>query len=787
MSPHTFSIVEPQEATAIDLLTAEDSPTLAPQSPPRENMEVDSRPTSTQHANHYHEPSIQHQPLQYVDANKQTLPPPSSVRSPLGSTQLNSIPQKVPISSIPPSPPAVKPTVEIQHAVPPLSRETTVGGVLLLREPPVNTSQPRSSRDLHHAISNQYPRSPREIGLDAIERLQTQISQNSGALAAHTRDIRRGEESFQQLEETLRREFQGQIIRQNGDIRRVDEAIARLHLEIQSIHQMMEGLTRELHATRVEQQSRGSTVPPVQTINVQDSALELMAQQIAIMSQKVNEVDTLKITIEIMKNKIQRLEEGTNIAPFKLTPVTAHGSYSTHDATAHHPTDGAMVHLTPSESARPQPYTSFETPSSIITSELSQRPVPVPTQGSGWTSVNTGIKRVHQNSVDSTRDTNVNTTGSPKRQRLGTAEPHAPYAASPDHVEPREVEPSSQGRSHTLASQHHVADSALASQSQYSAYPRFGTQDGLSNDSWRTESQHIAEHRPRGRPRGAGAGSRGGRGRKSMPAQIHTHGTPEWEKDDWQGVLESQASPDGYYNNIAHSSRGISHRGSGGGGRGGHSSSDRAVSLGLPGFSSSMSVGSPGDPYAHTKKTRTKPIRNADGVLIRKDGRPDMRSQSSAANLRKVHARKDGDPIQSPSGFTPTNLQHSVSADARDTLSPSGGATEMEEESSVHKKHSMIMGKMFPSGVDESRKQHDYTRQVFADDGELAVQPRAQGHLATIGRSSHHIKTEHKEQDLQDEDIDMDRTEDHADDEAQTPDEQSDHYVRNYNEEQAPE
>jgi hypothetical protein len=26
------------------------------------------------------------------------------------------------------------------------------------------------------------------------------------------------------------------------------------------------------------------------------------------------------------------------------------------------------------------------------------------------------------------------------------------------------------------------------------------------------------------------------------------------------------------------------------------------------------------------KKTRTKPIRNSEGVLIRKDGRPDMRS-----------------------------------------------------------------------------------------------------------------------------------------------------------------
>lgn len=43
------------------------------------------------------------------------------------------------------------------------------------------------------------------------------------------------------------------------------------------------------------------------------------------------------------------------------------------------------------------------------------------------------------------------------------------------------------------------------------------------------------------------------------------------------------------------------------------------------------------------KKTRTKPIRNAEGILIRKDGRPDMRSVSSANNLRKVHAKKEAE------------------------------------------------------------------------------------------------------------------------------------------------
>jgi len=44
-----------------------------------------------------------------------------------------------------------------------------------------------------------------------------------------------------------------------------------------------------------------------------------------------------------------------------------------------------------------------------------------------------------------------------------------------------------------------------------------------------------------------------------------------------------------------------------------------------------------------SRRTRARPIRNAEGILIRKDGRPDMRSISSAHNLRKVHAKKEAE------------------------------------------------------------------------------------------------------------------------------------------------
>jgi hypothetical protein len=46
------------------------------------------------------------------------------------------------------------------------------------------------------------------------------------------------------------------------------------------------------------------------------------------------------------------------------------------------------------------------------------------------------------------------------------------------------------------------------------------------------------------------------------------------------------------------------------------------------------------------KTTRTKSICNSDGVLICKDGRPDMRSVSSANNLRKPHRKNEKDSTQ---------------------------------------------------------------------------------------------------------------------------------------------
>ncbi|KAH7086915.1 hypothetical protein FB567DRAFT_526553 [Paraphoma chrysanthemicola] len=745
-------------------------------------MEIDSRPPLSQH------------PGLHMHA-RQSLPPPLSMRSPTTLPPMQSVPPKSSGNQMTSDSPAVRPLHEPPYSTQPSPRESSIPSASRRDFPPGVLGRLRSPGEVQNANNSAYPRSPAEVSLDAIERLQTQISQNSGALAAHTRDIRRGEESFQQLETSLRRDFAAQVQRQNLDIQRVDEAVTRMHIEMQTMRQAIEGISHELVVCRTEMQ-RGAASQLAQPVNVPDAALELMAQQVAGLAHKATEVDMLKVTIEIMKKKIYRMEQGVS-GPGPSPHANAHGI---HPSQAPQQSQNIpSLHSTPTVGPRDSPLANASHPPTHPSSgQLASSALPdgshrldsTPGSSMGWASINAGTKRTHANGMEASHEGAVHVPGSPKRQKTVAADSNTSYIPSQDHT-PRHVQEhresdGSTPKLHvppTLPSQQSIPDSTFLSQTQQPAYPPYGTQDGPSDDSWRPESQRNMEHRPRGRPRG-GPGSRGGRVRKSMPAQVHTLGTPEWEREDWQGVPESQAGPDGFYNHVARAGRGIARRGSGGGGRGGHAQSDRAASSGSQGIPAGFGIGSQNDPYSHTKKTRTKPIRNADGVLIRKDGRPDMRSQSSAANLRKVHARKEGEQSAqgSPTGFTPATLHYGPSTGSPDSPSPSGFAhPDPNATPSAQQKHSAIMGKMFPGGLLESRRQNDYTHQVFEEDQDHIAHPRNQHRRVSHGsaaKSALQIKNQQYEQNRvvssdspNDGDIDMDRAEEqgHAEPEEQTP------------------
>ncbi|KAI9712930.1 MAG: hypothetical protein M1828_001526 [Chrysothrix sp. TS-e1954] len=184
-----------------------------------------------------------------------------------------------------------------------------------------------------------------------------------------------------------------------------------------------------------------------------------------------------------------------------------------------------------------------------------------------------------------------------------------------------------------------------------------------------------------------------GRPRKSPPPDL---GTPAWEHESWSGA---EVGDDGYYRPLVPGAeRGrVIRRGAGG-----------------------------ADIFDHSsKRTRQKPIRNAEGVLIRKDGRPDQRSISSPMNLKKVHARKVAETgeseSESPVGASPTGVEHgesggSAASEEGATRSPPQG-----NQPTTTSEHAKIMQQMFPQGVSSDTRRMDYAGRLFPQE---TLQPR---------------------------------------------------------------
>jgi hypothetical protein len=245
-----------------------------------------------------------------------------------------------------------------------------------LRAPP--------SPSVQHSINGQpYPRPPKDVSLDALERIQTQVTQNTGALAAQSRDIRAGEDTWKQLEATIRREVADQMQRQKADMQRVGDDIGRLHMDLRGLQQAIEGLGREIAVIKAQQRAG---VQPGRGAGAQDSAIELMAQQVEIVSQKVNEFDALKLRVEILKGKVHRLEDGDAAAPAPHTMQVSkvHGFQSPQQQMVH------VHHSTPTYQQQPQP--AFHTlRSSVVASSAPPGPELVANQGVGLETINGGM------------------------------------------------------------------------------------------------------------------------------------------------------------------------------------------------------------------------------------------------------------------------------------------------------------------------------------------------------------------------------------------------------------
>ncbi|TKA83548.1 hypothetical protein B0A55_00522 [Friedmanniomyces simplex] len=629
-----------------------------------------------------------------------------------------------------------------------------------------------------------------DVWAGALARLQTQVSLNTSMLESHRRQV--------------------------GDI---EQAVGRLQQEMGHVVAVMHEMRAELHAR----------LQSMEQVRHDSGDMDVLASQIATVTDKANEVDGLKMQVELMRNRMKRFEEHASPAArpgtsstrelYETTPMPSHSQPPMHAqhlppmrnvSTYGPPTDRSYggpppTTVLPSQGHPPYPprpelrIPSNEQPPVQVARPSSYRPAdplpppsalsgwrsaethglppppqqqleaPVPfrphTMGqefpnSGWAAVNANpaIKRPFEEQRQSPYGP-PSAPGSPKRPRLAPIMPRSSHAeesysarSSSMQQTPMSAPPDGpiQSRSRALSNSSQMQAQILPTPASANASSyRFITSTAEADPQlgWRPEPESTELIQPAPPPGGGGKGrgSRrrgGGRGRGSRGGARHQpHVSQELSAIEPQRAdqTNSLVSPNDYNNPMFPTAGApMLQRADG------PSLLDPTHRVIEPSDFPATPVSAHQhqhqhqDPFApssqadllllsnSSKKSRSKPTRNADGVLIRKDGRPDMRSVSSANNLRKVHAKREAERVgegdDGEEGRTPGEGRdggtgsyegegegderderdgdrdregRSGTPDSRGVGDGEGGA----DERSTQRRHREFMGRMFPRGI----------------------------------------------------------------------------------------
>ncbi|KAK5117569.1 hypothetical protein LTR62_004991 [Meristemomyces frigidus] len=518
----------------------------------------------------------------------------------------------------------------------------------------------------------------------AIARLQTQVSVNTSMLESHRRQV--------------------------AD---VEQAVVRLQQEMSQVMHVLQDVRGEVQAITASLSQGGQVA----------SNLQLLATQMSTVDRKAHEVDGAKIQLDLVSNRLRRLEEqGLSSADPSLgaslresfDPVVAQPQLPPLP-----PTSLPPMRTVPPSDAPPQHLRGIEVPmtaSSSTFSPLMQRqdhppyasetarhpaaempryrpveqaaettmpmiwshsesapagflpPPPPPTslayitgqhrapavgggsQDTGWGTVNPSAKRSFDEPQVPSQVQAGSVQDSPKRPRLApiiSRNYNDSYMQSPVTYQPAASVPVAEMHTGRSRSQSDVSPSLSqilqnpmpVPPGAYRFVPSSTENEGRA--IWQPEpDQTYAPHEsPWSTPQARGRSSRGrgGKGRSVKSDSAHSFD----DRQDFSGASHSRTSwttgAEEHYPDTTHYTRMLAPLTS-------TDQTDHPAYPATPVSSTAQDtfpaptdllVGSSG------KKSRTKPIRNADGVLIRKDGRPDMRSVSSANNLRKVHAKRE--------------------------------------------------------------------------------------------------------------------------------------------------
>jgi hypothetical protein len=485
---------------------------------------------------------------------------------------------------------------------------------------PITHAPSAASRPNYHSLSHV------EVKLEAVDRIQTQVSLNRASLENTVRDIKKAHEHIRRLEDGFNQ-------------------LSRSYLE--HFERLQSDLVRQLEIFKqqVAAATTSTTVGPSGE-RLDDQTLEIFTRNLSAVSDKANKVDGMELEMQLLKRRMVKLEEQlsqTTITPSR-EPAVQNGPPQTLHANAPQHSPPTISRAQHPISRQPSHF-SHHNPQIEARSQHNH----AETHSAGWASVNQNLKRNH---------TEVAVDGSPKRAKLAALEPRLSGGAirpeedtSRPRTDSKDSYPESNASTSFMMYQQEGSDESHAySQSQRAA----------SGSRYHSPSANSAKGR-----------GRGGRPKKYVHPDAHSAhvamaaGWPETARrevlDDGQMVSQG---PDGQYYAITESVYVSGRR-------------DSMGTVAIP--------ATPKDPYAHTKKTRTKPIRNSDGILIRKDGKPDMRSQSSAANLRKVHARKEEQRVGEGGIYhgSPDSMQH-------DSRAPSTEAAESPSAVMLQRSESVV-------------------------------------------------------------------------------------------------
>ncbi|KAF2151324.1 hypothetical protein K461DRAFT_280111 [Myriangium duriaei CBS 260.36] len=433
-----------------------------------------------------------------------------------------------------------------------------------------------------------------------------------------------------------------------------------MHAEIGSVWRHVDQCRDQLQA-RTEVPGAGAGAGA--GAKADDGDIDVLTSQLLSVANKANEVDGLKVQVEVMTRRLRRLEGNSSPSVAALPPPADAAAYHhAHPPPPHqypqqahppqHPPPGKPV-----EEARPtsHPVAESRIPPASQLHQPESRPAPEATQGadprsipgfralesssnvgswraashqapppqeaapaprhdapttSGWAAVNSVHHTKRAASIDGNVPLDGSAPGSPKRQKLATLMPRAAYGEQP----PAQAGPYHQSPDARPS----TGDAAHPNNAQGLRFVPFPRENG--HEAW-----HHSEHAARGRGSGRGRGRGRRSGHEGEDGEVkHEHEWREWPGQDYH------RHPQHAYAISSDPYRGRELQPAGYSPEGHHT---------MP----APETPSPALPENGGKKSRTKPTRNADGILIRKDGRPDMRSISSAQNLRKVHAKKEAE------------------------------------------------------------------------------------------------------------------------------------------------